>query len=101
MTASRIRWLSVAVNCFLGWIAVKGAAAQDSRLLDPGSHLIGPSGGREWREFEGREVSGARLDVLFDAQVNSTEHVFLIRQRDVKLEWHVEVNGRRLGELSL
>ena len=54
-------------------------------------------------------VAGIRLElaprqtvrVSFTARKNSSEQTLLLWQDDVKLDWRVELNGRRLGSLFL
>jgi hypothetical protein len=55
----------------------------------------------EWAEFADKTPAGKRLDHRFQAQPNEEETTLFIRQRDVKLDWNVELNGRRLGKLFL
>lgn len=87
------------VLLWLGLIAQPNAGSV--RVLDARRHLLGPEGEREWREFAGQAPHGRRLDVTFAAESNTDENTVFIRQRDVKLEWRVELNGSRLGVLSL
>src|SRR5438128_2573922 len=54
-----------------------------------------------WGEFEKDPAQGRRWDVDFLAKANVTETTLLIRQDDVRQEWSVEINGRRLGKLFL
>ena len=53
---------------------------------------------REWSEFP-LTAHGQRLDVKFASTINTTEQTFFVRQQDVKQDWHVLLNGRKLGEL--
>jgi hypothetical protein len=55
----------------------------------------------EWEEFAERTPDGRRLDVRFTAQANATEATLFIRQDDVRQDWFVELNGKRLGKLFL
>jgi len=69
------------------------------RVLDAARHHLGTEGFPEWQEFAGRKPHGRMLEVRFEAQSNPTEQTLLIRQRDVKQGWQVQLNGRRLGSL--
>ena len=62
-------------------------------------HLGGPT--REWSWFEGRTPSGADLRLKFNSSANSREHTLFIRQDDVKQDWTVTLNGKKLGSLFL
>ena len=55
----------------------------------------------EWTAFAERTPSGKRLDLRFTTSVNETEATLLIRQDEVRQDWPVELNGRRLGKLFL
>ena len=68
-------------------------------VLDAGRHHLGTAGRPEWREFAGSEPEGRGLTLRFQGRANSAESTLLIRQRDVKLGWHVRLNDRLLGRL--
>src|ERR1043166_172311 len=55
----------------------------------------------EWEEFAARTPVGRRLDLRFTAQANAAEATLFIRQEDVRQDWFVELNGKRLGKLFL
>ncbi len=74
-------------------------SAEPVRFLDEKLHFLGADGDREWQEFEGKIPQGRRLDIKFAAQPDRNEDTLFIRQRDVKLNWNVELNGRQLGTL--
>src|SRR5687768_11061850 len=63
--------------------------------------LLRSGGEPEWAEFADRTPAGKRLDHRFDAQPNKEQTTLFIRQVDVKLDWDVELNGRKLGKLFL
>ena len=91
---------------FTGWLAflffaIVAHAAEPLRDLDDKLYYLGTAGDPEWQEFEGKTPDGRRLDVKFTATKNAAEQTLFIRQRDVKLEWGVELNGRKLGKLFL
>jgi hypothetical protein len=62
-------------------------------------HLGGPT--REWSYFEGRTPSGAELRLKFHSTANDREYTLFIRQDDVKQDWTVTLNGKKLGSLFL
>src|SRR5438046_2528883 len=79
--------------------AVASVVAQPLRVIDAKVHYLGTPGDPEWQEFAGKTPHGRRLDLKFAAQANTNENTLFIRQRDVKLDWIVELNGRKLGKL--
>lgn len=79
-----------------------GAAEhQSSRILNSKRIHLGVAGRPEWDEFAGRAPDGARLDLRFAAKANIEEATLLFRQEDVRQDWQVELNGKRLGKLFL
>src|ERR1044071_1001828 len=91
------RWLTAA---FLAW-APALLFAQPLRFLDDRLYHLGAAGDPEWSDYENKMPHGRRLDIKFRAQTNANESTLFLRQRDVKLEWAVELNGRKLGKLFL
>ena len=77
------------------------AAVGPVRTIDERLHYLGTPGDPEWKEFEGKTPEGRKLDVQFNARANTNESTLFIRQRDVKLDWSVELNGRKIGKLFL
>jgi hypothetical protein len=73
------------------------AAAQ---VIEPRRVHLGEPGAPEWAEFAAPPAASRRLDVRFESRANAAEQTLLVRQRDVKLRWAVELNGRRIGELE-
>jgi hypothetical protein len=67
--------------------------------LDAGRHHLGVAGAPEWQEFADEAPEGPSLTVAFPAVANAGEATLLIRQRDVKLDWPVRLNGRVIGRL--
>lgn len=76
-------------------------AAESSLTLVTQTLHLGTAGKHEWVEFAGRQPDGLRLDLQFEARTNQTEATLLIRQDDVRQDWPVELNGKRLGKLFL
>ena len=82
-----------------GLLASAWPARAQGRVLDPAQYHLGTEGFPEWQEFVGKKPHGRRLELSFDAQTNAAEQTLLLRQRDVKQGWQVQLNGRRLGSL--
>jgi len=76
-------------------------AAATAQVLDSHMHHLRSGTEAEWAEFEGSVPEGKRLDFRFASQPNKEETTLFIRQIDVKLDWNVELNGRKLGKLFL
>lgn len=72
-----------------------------SVILTTNSFHLGVAGRPEWDEFAGKTPHGPRLDVKFEANENHDEQTLFIRQQDVKHEWSVYINNRKLGTLQL
>jgi hypothetical protein len=62
-------------------------------------HHLGVAGRPEWAWFEGSRPEGPRYELRFPAEPNAAEQTLHLRQDDVKLDWFVELNGKRLGKL--
>src|SRR5947207_402240 len=88
------------VACFL-LLSPALLVAQPPRIIDDQLYYLGTPGDPEWQEFAGRTPDGRRLDLKFTARANTNENALFLRQRDVKLDWAVELNGRKLGNLFL
>ncbi|HKQ40101.1 MAG TPA: CehA/McbA family metallohydrolase [Verrucomicrobiae bacterium] len=76
-------------------------AAAYGQVPDARMHHLRSGTEAEWTEFEGSVPEGKRLDFRFIAEPNKDETSLFIRQIDVKLDWNVELNGRKLGKLFL
>ncbi len=75
--------------------------AEPARVLDGRVYHLGIASQPEWQHFDSKTPHGQRLEVRFTAQANAREATLFLRQDDVKLDWGVELNGRRLGKLFL
>ena len=62
---------------------------------------LGTAGAPEWESFANDPPVARRLDLKFNAQSGVHEATLFIRQDDVRQDWFVELNGRRLGKLFL
>jgi hypothetical protein len=76
-------------------------AAQPLQVLEGKQFHLRSGNVPEWREYAGKTPDGTRLDIRFAAQANAGQNTLFIRQDNVKLDWRVELNGRRLGSLFL
>ncbi|MBX6316620.1 MAG: hypothetical protein IRY99_27455, partial [Isosphaeraceae bacterium] len=76
-----------------------GVPASAQVVLDARRHHLGIAGQPEWDEFAADEPEGRALELRFDGRSNDREATLLVRQRDVKLDWPVRLNGRVVGRL--
>jgi len=88
---------------FLAVFAAKAIAAdaQSPLVLNSKRVHLGVAGKPEWEEFAGRAPDGQRLDLRFNSRTNEREATLFIRQDEVRQDWGVELNGKRLGKLFL
>ncbi len=99
--------MNVLINRWLRLIALalllfKGQATQSATVvLDRALHHLGTRGDPEWEEFARDRAEGRSLELRFRAKDNPREATLLLRQRDVKLDWNVSLNGRSIGRLYL
>lgn len=77
------------------------AALASGEVLDSRMHHLRSGAEPEWEEFAGKTPEGKRLDFKFQAEANAEDARLFIRQIDVKQDWNVELNGRKLGKLFL
>jgi hypothetical protein len=82
-------------------LALTSGHAADFQTLDARRYHLRSGTNAEWQEFASSSPHGKRLDVSFTSRKNSSEQTLLLWQDDVKLDWRVELNGRRLGSLFL
>ena len=61
---------------------------------------LGEPDSPEWEWFENDPARPGPLELKFQGKANAQEATLFIRQADVKLEWRVHLNGKRLGTLS-
>jgi hypothetical protein len=77
------------------------ALRADTLVLSSGRTHLRSGEVPEWTEFAGQPPDGRRLDLKFMARSNATEYTLQIRQDDVRQDWLVQLNGKRLGKLFL
>ena len=70
----------------------------EGETLDGKLHHLRSGKTREWSEFP-VNAEGDRLELSFQAAKNSSAATLVLRQRDVKMAWRVELNKKRLGQL--
>jgi len=86
----------------LTFVTIVAAGGDNSLLMLNARRLhLGTAGAPEWEEFAGHTPDARRLDLRFNAPTNVREATLFIRQDDVRQDWSVELNGRRLGKLFL
>lgn len=76
-------------------------AAPAIGFLDARRYHLRSGTNAEWQEFAASQPFGRRLDITFDATTNSAEHTLFLWQDDVKLDWRIDLNGKRIGSLFL
>lgn len=86
---------------FLFGAAAATAAPAEPRTLDARRYQLRSGTDAEWEEFAGSQPFGRRLDVIFESRRNTAEQTLLLWQDEVRQDWRVELNGRRLGSLHL
>lgn len=62
---------------------------------------LGTAGDPEYDIFAAKPVDGRRLDLKFNATPNRSEATLFLWQDDVKQDWVVELNGKKIGTLFL
>jgi hypothetical protein len=82
-------------------LSIPARSASASTIINTQVHYLSEAGDPEWAEFASFTPQGRRLELTFTAQRNSTPAALFVHQTDVKLDWHVELNGRRIGRLYL
>ncbi|PYU92403.1 MAG: hypothetical protein DMG08_12845, partial [Acidobacteria bacterium] len=75
-----------------------GETTSRRRLLDGTLHHLRSGSEKEWSEFP-ESHAGNHLALNFIAEANRKEQTLRLRQRDVKENWGVFLNDRKLGSL--
>ncbi len=91
----------LAALALLAFLAPSGECANGALILNARRLHLGTAGSPEWEEFARDPPPARQLDLRFRAPANSREATLFIRQDDVRQDWIVELNGRRLGKLFL
>src|SRR4029079_2067066 len=66
------------------------------RTIEPRRFHLGTPGNPEYEFFSNQPLDGRRLDVKFSSTANATEATLFLWQDDVKQDWGVELNGKRI-----
>jgi hypothetical protein len=98
MRASVILLTLLTVSGPLGHAAT---GVDDVFVLNERRVRLGVAGAPEWESFANDPPSARRLDLKFNARSSVHDATLFIRQDDVRQDWLVELNGRRLGRLFL
>ncbi len=96
----RTRIPSIAVGLLLCGLSELVAQSSRTPVTDRQWHL-GRLDEAEWSEPGYRPPDAHRLELAFSGRENWSELTLFIRQDDVRHDWAVELNGRRLGRLFL
>ncbi len=97
--SKRLRRLAAAALAALLFGGAPAVGAAETVLEARRLHL-GRPGVWEWEEFKDRAVDGEKLELNFQARANATEQTLRIWQANVKLNWPVLLNGKRIGRLT-
>lgn len=87
---------SVFAFCF----ALTVVGAEHAITLNEKRVHLGVPDRPEWEEFASDPAQPGRFEIRFNAVANAREATLFIRQCDVKQEWRVEINRKRVGVLS-
>src|SRR5689334_6258667 len=85
----------------LATLATIPSIAAQPQIIDAREYHLGVAGKPEWQWFDGQTPFSNRLDLHFRSEANQHEGTLFLRQTDVKLDWAVQLNGRKLGNLFL
>ena len=90
-----IQWLLLVLSLLL-----MSPLTAEERVLEPARLHLGRPGAWEWDEYKDRKVDGERWEMRFAAKSNAQEHTLRLWQSNVKLNWPVLLNGKKLGILT-
>jgi hypothetical protein len=79
--------------------ALGGSTRAAVQSIDDRVHHLGVAGQPEWDIFQGHTPESDHLEFQFESHRNLREQTLFIRQEDVKQDWTVKLNGKRLGSL--
>jgi hypothetical protein len=77
-----------------------GHVAVGQTVIDPSLHRLGSAAEPEWVEPGNEPREGPALKLHFLSESNEREATLWLRQRGVKLDWPVKLNGRPVGKLE-
>lgn len=84
--------------CFL-FLNLSNFAEGQQKLLDPSMHLLRTGETPEWDEFK-NGAAKKELTLKFAGRENAGEQTLQLRQYEVKHDWQVLLNGKKLGMLA-
>lgn len=89
-----------------GWLVLRALAGCTADVGEPlvlNTNRLHLRSGEvaEWDEFAADPRPARRLELRFARQASSRDGTLFVRQDDVRQDWAVELNGRRLGTLFL
>src|SRR5689334_1644244 len=73
----------------------------ETQVIDAGTFHLRSGIEPEWEEFANKTPDGPGLVRRFMSETNRGEATLFIAQDNVKLDWPVELNGKKLGTLFL
>ncbi len=82
-------------------ISVEGAVDGETLWLNRERLHLRSGNAPEWGEFADSVPRGRRIDLRFPFKSNTSEAALFIRQDDVRQDWFIELNSKRLGKLFL
>jgi hypothetical protein len=95
-------FIRIVTTC--GILVIAGLIAaepmKDSIILESRTLHLGRPGQFEWDSYKDLPVDAESLELRFQAKANATEHTLILRQKNVKLNWPVLLNGKSLGKLT-
>lgn len=91
---------AVVIVSLLGSLLLSALGAAGQALTIDGKLYHLRNGAKpEWTEFA-RQPDAAQLTLHFQAQANPAFSTLILRQQDVKQEWAIQLNGRKIGALT-
>ncbi|MDR3639235.1 MAG: CehA/McbA family metallohydrolase [Isosphaeraceae bacterium] len=90
---------AVSLAHILALLLTAGRSAAAQRIIDGARHHLGTPGDPEWAELDAGPAEGRELVLTFEAVASARLATLVVRQSDVRLEWDVRLNDRRIGRL--
>jgi hypothetical protein len=90
-------WRVQALTC--GFLVCAMTATSFAQQIEPRLVHVRNKPEREWSDFPEKPPENTRFVLTFDSVPNNGEWCLTLRQQDVKQQWFVSLNDKRLGEL--
>jgi hypothetical protein len=90
-------WGSVWLLSLAGWPG-KLIASDEPLVITAKPHHLRAAEPREWSSFP-EQAEATHLALRFMSEANAAEQTLVLRQQDVKQNWHVRLNGKQLARL--